>query len=243
MCEYAVGIRRYAAAIAGDDDVADDVSQEVIARMLSGEALPVRLEPEPGRFRDFLKKVIRNTVNSFHRRKRPTVDIDQVALASEGPPLKSEFVFLLTWRRAVLDSALEGLRRYQETQPGNHFHRIVLLAFEHPDETTAMLAARLCEQTGQGLSPDAFRKQQERARRKFANLLVSEVAGGLKRPRPGMVESALIDLRLYAYVRRFLRDAPHVLPAQIDESTPPAAGAEEQTLSDPARDLSNGRTT
>jgi DNA-directed RNA polymerase specialized sigma24 family protein len=243
VCEYAKGIRCYAAKIARDDDVADDVSQEVISRLLSGDVLPKKLERGPGRFRDFLKMVIRHAVYAALRRKRPTVPLDQVALACDGPPLESDVVLLLTWRRAILDSALEGLRRYQDAQPSNHFHRIVLLAIDHPDETTDMLAARLREQTGQSVSPNAFRKQQERARRKFANFLVSEVARGLKRPGPGMLEAALIDLRLYEYVRRFLLDERNAGPVQIDESMPASASAEERMLRDPVREVSDARIT
>jgi DNA-directed RNA polymerase specialized sigma24 family protein len=205
-CRYSKVIRDFAYAIAKDDHVADDVSQEVLARMFRGEALPPELGPEKGKFRDWLKRVIRTSVALHFRGKRPSVPIDQFALASKDSPPTSDVVFLKTWRRAVVDAALFGLMRYEEMQGAdNHFHRIVTLAIDYPDEKSAELAARLREQSGRDLSDGAFRQQQCRARRIFSDLLVAEVARGIKRPAPRLVEDALIDLGLYEYVRRFLK--------------------------------------
>src|SRR5262245_48930499 len=60
VMRYSAAIRRYVGAIMRDDATADEVAQDVIVRMLQGNFAGANADR--GRFRDFLKTAIRNTV-------------------------------------------------------------------------------------------------------------------------------------------------------------------------------------
>jgi RNA polymerase sigma-70 factor (ECF subfamily) len=75
---------------------------------------------------------------------------------------------------------------------------------DYPDEDSRQLAARVSRQCGRTIQPAAFRKQASRARRLFAEILVTETARTLDDPTPINVEAELIDLDVMKYVRQFL---------------------------------------
>ena len=66
------------------------------------------------------------------------------------------------------------------------------------------MAQRLAEKTGQSVTPEALRQQLRRARVKFAELLIEEIADGLENSSPDDVEEELAALGLIDYVRDLL---------------------------------------
>jgi RNA polymerase sigma-70 factor (ECF subfamily) len=81
---------------------------------------------------------------------------------------------------------------------------VLRLRADRPDETSEQLAARLSEKLGRTVRPDAIRQQLRRARLRFADLLIAEVAGGLDDPTPERIEDELIALGLLGSVKDLL---------------------------------------
>jgi alpha-ketoglutarate-dependent taurine dioxygenase len=81
------------------------------------------------------------------------------------------------------------------------FHTVLRTSIKHSEEDSSMLAIRVSSATGQELSAEAFRKQLSRARRKFGELLIHEVARTMSHVTPESLEEELSSLDLLKYVR------------------------------------------
>ena len=108
------------------------------------------------------------------------------------------------WRRSVLQVTLAALDEQQRSQPGNVFGTLLRLRIDHPDDDGEQLTARLAEATGRSFRAEAVRQQLRRARLRFAQLLVEEIARGLSEPTPERIEDELTETGLMEYVRDFL---------------------------------------
>ena len=76
VMRYSPAIRKYIRAITQSEEEADDISQDVVVRLLKGDFAGA--DPNRGRFRDLLKTAIRNMVRNHWKReaKRSTVAFD-----------------------------------------------------------------------------------------------------------------------------------------------------------------------
>jgi hypothetical protein len=205
VLRYGKAIRAYIGALMRDAQDADDVTQELLLEVLRRGL--ARREPGRGRFRDYLKAIIRNSVaDCFHKRGLPVqqgLDLDLVA-ASDKPAEKQ---WLADWRNCILDAAWTALEAHQHANPGNWSYTVLRLVVDHPAEDSVQLAARLSKRIGQSMRPDAFRKQVSRARHIFARLMVDEVKQTLSDPTPQQVHEELLEVGLLGYVRSELAAA------------------------------------
>ncbi len=197
LMRYSRAIRKYLDAILKDAHDTDDVSQDFLLRVL--EHGFANADPDRGRFRDYLKRAVRNAALTRLRRKANAPLTGDVP---DDPAAEEEFV--QDWRRCLLDRAWRGLERHQRQSPGNLAHTVLRLAVDHPEEDSERLAARAAEQASRPLRADAFRKQLSRARKLFARLLIQEVAQTLEKPTPELLEEELAELGLMEYVREYL---------------------------------------
>ena len=94
-----------------------------------------------------------------------------------------------------------ALRRHEQSNAGNLFHTVLRTSVKHSEEDSALLAVRVSSATGQELTAEAFRKQLSRARRKFGELLIHEVARTMSAATPEELEEELASLNLLKYVR------------------------------------------
>lgn len=205
VIRYAPAVRTYLVALLGDPHDADDVCQEFLLRF-SQHGLS-RVQPDRGRFRDYLIAAVRNAALTFIRRRRSeqarfrgmwqaaeTEDRAQAALGECNDQ----------WRQCVLDRAWRELKAHQRKSPGNLCHDVLVITAEFPEEDAARQTARLAERAGVELRVDAFRKQRSRARRLFAETIAAEVAATLASPTVESVEAELIELGLWEAVREHL---------------------------------------
>jgi hypothetical protein len=204
VLRYRKAIRQYLGALLRDEHDADDVAQSLVQDMLQGKF--TRWDSARGRFRDYLKKAVRNAALAFLRKKKrhPDATLHEASRCSHETP---EAVWAVGWRNALLEAALNALRDYQEKHPGNVFYTVLRLRILGPREHSEQLAARLAAQTGRPFTADNVRKQFERARRLFAGLLLREVKSLMPDSGPEQIQEELLDLGLSAYLRDFL---PHV---------------------------------
>jgi hypothetical protein len=202
VLRYGRAIRSYIGALMRDSHEADDVAQNLLVQVLRKGL--TQAAPQRGRFRDYLKAVIRNVMVDSYRQRRlqAEIDLDAVAVTDES----ADRQWLDGWRGCILDSAWAALEHHQHAHPGNFGYSALRLTVDHPDEDSVQLAARLSQQIGQTMRPEAFRKQLSRARRQFAEGIVKEVHQTLADPTPDQVVEELIDIRLMSYIRPYLAE-------------------------------------
>jgi RNA polymerase sigma-70 factor (ECF subfamily) len=205
VLRYAQAIQRYLNALIKHKHDAEEVAQEFFL-WVTQHGLP-RARRERGRFRDYLKKVVRNAALNYLTRKQPPRHSDCDLLNVPAPDDRERIPdqeWVVHWRHCLLKRAWKRLEKHQLRSPDNLFHTVLRLCARHPGEDSRALAERASEASGKAVSPDAFRKQVSRARRTFAQLLVKEIAETLDTPATEDVQDELVDLGLMTYVRDFL---------------------------------------
>jgi RNA polymerase sigma-70 factor (ECF subfamily) len=198
--QYGGAAYRYVLGAVRDPDVADELSQEFAVRLLGGDFH--RACPERGRFRDYLKTVLVNLINDHFRSrgKWPHALPVQAALPQASPEsILDGPSFEECLKEQFLDHAWSELER---TQP--RYHAVLLLRVEEPDLTSAEMAERLSSTTGTRWTAGSARKTLERARSRFADLLLHEVAEFLGADSAGDLQPELESLGLLRYCRSAL---------------------------------------
>ena len=203
VLRYLPAVRRYVRAMVGKEQDAEDLTQDVVVRLMSGDFGGA--DPGRGRFRDLLKVAIRNMVRNYwarSRRRRPVdLDVGRLEGAAEDPAADP---WLASWRHSVLDLVWKALEQEERQRSGSVTYSVLRLRAAHPDETSEQLASRLSQKVGRTMRADAVRQQLRRARLRFADLLIEEVAGGMSDPTPERIEDELIALGLLEPIRALL---------------------------------------
>jgi RNA polymerase sigma-70 factor (ECF subfamily) len=199
---YEPAIRRYFLALIRNRDDAEEAAQEFFLRIVrAGFAGACR---DRGRFRDYLRKAVRNAAMNYLRSRRG----QQIpALPEPAPPgagAHAEEARECRRRRVLLKLAFRALARHEQTSPGNLCYTVLCAIAKAPADSCLALAERVSRQTGRPLTAAAFRKQVSRARRLLASLLVEEVSGTLDLPTPARVRQELVALGLWDRVRPYL---------------------------------------
>lgn len=202
LMRYAGAVHRYLLGTLRDPDVAAELDQEFALRFLRGDLH--RADPSRGRFRDFLKRAVRNLMIDHHRRqaRRPRsldANIPEPA-APDQEPADFDQVFLESWRKELLAQAWAGLARYQE-RTSKPYHDVLQVRVRHPDLRSPELAERLTEKLGKPVAAGWVRQNLHLARDKFAECLMEGVAASLKSPGREEILEELIDLGLLEHCR------------------------------------------
>jgi RNA polymerase sigma-70 factor (ECF subfamily) len=202
MQRYCGAIYRYLLGALHDADAADDLSQEFALRFVRGDFK--RADPERGRFRDFMKTALFHLVIDYQRRKRTghqqlLSDISDPAV-EESMGAAADQEFLSRWREELLSRAWEALAQI-EKQTGQIFYTVLRFRAEHPQSRSAAMAEALQKKLGRPFTDSNIRQTLRRAREKFADLLLEEVARSLQTSSAERLEQELIDLDLLAYCR------------------------------------------
>jgi RNA polymerase sigma-70 factor (ECF subfamily) len=199
---YGKAVHRYLRAAVRDQDAAEELAQEFALRFIRGDLAGV--DPQRGRFRDFLKGVLFHLIADYHRQlrqKRPqSLDAINPVAEEPTPPEEAERQFLDSWRDQLMTAAWNGLAQI-ERQTGQPFHGVLHCRAQHPELRSAQLAEILSEQLDRPITPEGARQLVHRAREKFANLLLDEVAQTLDNPTRDRLEDELGQLGLLEYCR------------------------------------------
>jgi DNA-directed RNA polymerase specialized sigma24 family protein len=202
VLRYARAIRRYIGGIIRGADDADELAQDVVMRLMRGDFAGA--DPNRGRFRDFLKTAVRNMVHNTwakaNKRKTADVQLDLLGQESHDPTWDHE------WQQSVLEQTWNALKAQEKQQSNVKTYSIMKLRADHPDATSDELATLASKKWGQEIRPDSFRQMLRRARLKFAECLVTELAVGLADHSPARISEELAALGLLEYVQDFLPD-------------------------------------
>ena len=201
LLRYYGAVRRYLVGIVHDAALAEELTQDFAVRFLRGDFK--RADPERGRFRDFLKTALRHLARDYWRKKELRALPKSCSERFVAPALADDCLdrlFLDRWREALLDRTWDALARLQD-RTGQPYHTTLRYKAEHPKARSAELGDHLSACRHIELTPEAIRQLLHRAREKFADLLVDEVARSLGSADPGKLEQELVELDLLDYCR------------------------------------------
>jgi RNA polymerase sigma-70 factor (ECF subfamily) len=202
---YGAAIRRYLLGALRDADAAEDLFQEFAYRFLHGDLR--RANPERGRFRDYVKGVLFHMVADYHKKRQRLPR--QMASDYSDPPVncqpdaEQEQAFLASWRDELLARAWTALAASDQAHRQS-FHTVLRFRAEHREMRSHEIADQLSRLLGKPLTAAGVRKTLERARDRFEDLLLDEIAQAISNPTLEQLEEELIDLNLLEHCRRAL---------------------------------------
>jgi RNA polymerase sigma-70 factor (ECF subfamily) len=205
---YRRAIYRYLLKVVGDSHAAEDLCQEFAFRFVRGDFH--RVHPTSGRFRDFVKTAIVHLVADWRRRKQAgpvRQPLDTAVLqgaASPEPDVGKKFEEM--WRAELLERVWDQLAQLQEegAEEGSWFSTALRHRAEHPDQSAAEMAEEVGRQLKRPLTEESIRQTLSRGRKKFALLLLDEVARSLDTTSPEQLRDELTELGLLSYCRSAL---------------------------------------
>ena len=109
----------------------------------------------------------------------------------DGARADSDAAFAASWREELINQAWKSL---EQTQP--NYYRVLLQHVEHAELNAAEMAEQLAADGGKPMTAGHVRVLLHRARERFSDLLVQEVAHSLGRPTPDELLRELRDLSL-----------------------------------------------
>lgn len=194
---YHDAVTRYIHLKVRDRHLADEVLQEFWTKLLTGKLAGA--DKTKGRFRDYLRTVLHRLVID-HFRTRKLQPLPPGDLLDDSSSIDEDFDRV--WREAVLKRVWSRLETYQATTPKNRYATVLQLRRDHPKAPIEEIAEKLSQQLGARVSPEAFRKNLQRARTKFIELLVLELKETIHPTNDADVEAEIHDLGLgYLYKR------------------------------------------
>lgn len=193
---YGGAMRRYLQAALRDSAAVDDLMQEFAVALVSGAFRNV--QPERGRFRDFLKAVLFHMVRKYRRQQyREALHVASgVDLTDfDSNPSACDDQFRQSWRDEALARTWEALNDYDPA-----YFKVLHFRADHPDMASEEMAKALCTQLGEEVTGPGMRQKLHRARKRFRELLLQHVAGSLEFPSPDAIFDELRDLGLAEYL-------------------------------------------
>jgi RNA polymerase sigma-70 factor (ECF subfamily) len=202
---YQRAVYRYLLGALQNADAADEVFQEFALRLVRGDFR--RADPERGRFRNFVRTALINLITDYHKRqaRQRAAPLEGQDPAAAAGLHDSDLEFLQTWREELLARTWEALEASQK-RTGQPYYTVLHYRSEHPKTSSAEMAKQLSKQLklSESYTDAGIRKILQRAREKFADLLVDEVAQSLQPSTLDQVAEELADLSLLPYCQTAL---------------------------------------
>jgi RNA polymerase sigma-70 factor (ECF subfamily) len=194
---YHDAVTRYIHLKVRDKHLGDEVLQEFWTKLLTGKLAGA--DKTKGRFRDYLRTVLhRLIIDHFRARKLQSLPPGDL-LDSSRPDEDFDRV----WREAVINRVWSRLETYQATTPKNRYATVLQLRRDHPKASIEEIAEKLSEITRTPVRPEAFRKNLQRARAKFIELLILELRETIHSTSNEDIEAEIFDLGLGHLYRRY----------------------------------------
>lgn len=200
---YHGAVERYLrAALPGAE--AAELAQEFALKVLRGELGGAT--PERGRFRDYLKGVLRHLIIDYYRRPRREVQLDSaipVAANPEGDPAALDREWTAGWRQELLNRAWAALADHQ-ARTGQPVFDVLQFRSQNPELRSHEMTQPLGERLGKPVTSEWVRQNIHRARERFGELLLAEIADTIGDPAAAALEDELADLELLEYCQTAL---------------------------------------
>lgn len=201
---YCGAVWSYLASIVKDENVADDLTQEFAVRFLRGDFN--KLNPNKGRFRDFLKVVLRNMVVDHFRRQKHSVELDLNTLGDSQDSIADQYdqLFIEHWREDLLRRTWQTFESASSGRGVVYYEALCQFAGSG-GMSSDELAKKLSTTRAEPMNAATARQTLRRARQMFADCLREEVRLSLSanENHPDAVEEELCELRLTRYLGSF----------------------------------------
>jgi RNA polymerase sigma-70 factor (ECF subfamily) len=194
---YHDAVTRYIHLKVRDKHLADEVLQEFWTKLLTGKLAGA--DKSKGRFRDYLRTVLHRLIID-HFRTRKLQPLPPGDLLDSSRPDED---FDRVWREAVINRVWSRLETYQAVTPKNRYATVLQLRRDYPQASIDEIAEKLSEITRTQVRPEAFRKNLQRARAKFIELLVQELRETIHPTSSEDIEAEIFDLGLGHLYRRY----------------------------------------
>lgn len=201
VLRYIEAMRHLLVLVVKDEDDARDVLQGFLIKVVErGFRSDV---PRSGRFRDYLARSLRNAAMDHFRQAKPTQASETLLAQIESERDSHEDLWKRSWTSCLIDRAWQKLEHHQYTQKGSLQHSVLRFAVDNPSLDSKQAAAKFAESQHVSVTPEAYRQQLSRARRKFAQLLTEEVRQTLEAPSAAELEEEIATLGLQSYTQRY----------------------------------------
>ncbi len=145
-----------------------------------------------GRIRDFLLRGIRSAAKAaiaeMPADQRVTVDFSTWTTDAKS--------WLEHWRAAILARVWRALERQEHRNASEPLFTILRSVSAHPRETAAMLAVRINTESDVSVDAEMITRLLPQARKRFAQILLSEVGETLDKPDEESIQSELQTIGL-----------------------------------------------
>jgi RNA polymerase sigma factor (sigma-70 family) len=200
---YHDAVTRYIHLKVRDKHLADEVLQEFWTKLLTGKLAGA--DKTKGRFRDYLRTVLhRLIIDHFRTKKLQPLPPGDLLDASEP-----DEDFDRVWRDAVLNRVWSRLETYQAKTQKNRYAAVLQLRRDFPKSSIEEIAERLSQTSNTKMTPEAFRKNLQRARAKFIDLLIQELRDTIHATNHEDIEAEIFDLGLGYLYRRYTSSSEH----------------------------------
>lgn len=196
---YGSCIHRYLAAATRDDHAADELSQEFAFRFVRGDFC--RAHPSKGRFRDYLKTILRNLVNDYYRLQKKQLEVrldENIHLGNYGLAEHGSDEFLELWRQELISHAWTALKNLEDKK-SNYYFTVLRFRADHPEMNSSEMAEVISRNIGEEVSADWVRQKLHRSRQKFSQCLLDEVRQTIEGNQHDEIQCELAELRLLKY--------------------------------------------
>lgn len=197
---YGGAIRRYLLGCVRNQDQADELYQEFAVKFIQGGLQGA--DPQKGRFRHYLKGVLFHLLADQHQKKKKQPqgwhsELPEPADLFSSTP-ESEAMFQAEWRAELLADAWARLEA-EEQSTGQPFHTVLAHRRDFPAERSDDMAVSLGKKLGKPLTAASVRQTLHRARERFADILLDQVAHSLAQPTVDTLYEELVELKLLQY--------------------------------------------
>lgn len=195
---YRNAVYRYLLGAVRNEATAEELAQDFAVHFLQGDFR--RFDPERGRFRHYVKSVLIRMVNRHWKdlrlapRQLTADQTDQIPAPDAAEDENDSFEACL--RDDLMDQTWSALERANP-----NYSAALVLRVEDPDLSSREMAEQLSAKLATKITPDWVRKTIQRARAKFAQLLVEQAAAMLDCSNPEQLRAELTALNLLCYCR------------------------------------------
>jgi DNA-directed RNA polymerase specialized sigma24 family protein len=216
LLRYHEVVLRYLRAALRDEHAINHVCSNFSVRILEADRFLQTANPRRGRFRDYLKAVLRHMVTDYYREqqrehkqleKLPRTDAENVE--SDSKQTEEDQRFLTCWRQELINWMWQELERV-ERRTGQPYAVLMRLQTQQPDLRSSQLAELLSVECQRPFTAAGVRQLLHRGRELVGDLLVAEVARSLQvdcgdPDGAARVEQELIELGLlFSYCKKAL---------------------------------------
>jgi RNA polymerase sigma-70 factor (ECF subfamily) len=201
---YGGAVRRYLLGATRQEDAAEELFQEFALLFLRGALRGA--DPGRGRFRDYVKGVLFHLSADYYKKgKRRPLSLEPVGVEpAVQPSQEQEQAFLTSWRDELLARAWVALQEMEQTT-GQRFFTVLRYRADHPEASAQAMADHLSRVLDRELTAAGVRQTLHRAREKFADFLLDEIAHAIADPTPDALEEELIEVGLLEHCRPALQ--------------------------------------